>query len=250
MNRKRPTTRTALAPRGGRSRHGASPSGFTLAQGYLTSAEHAELSRRPRFLTVIQASPDPCLSCTGYCCRARVVINTCDLVRIAAPLGMHPSSFCDLAEAESRNGEPVLIGDTPKHLLLRKAEDDHCVFLMNVDGHRRCGVHPLRPGICRIYPFSYERGQTRYELGWIMCPEKWVLSDDRRDGVLDDVESYEHDRVLDRRVVRAFNARPAEERTAQAFWEHALPAAGKALGMDVSVFTRQRPRARLKPALW
>ena len=244
-------TPSTLAPRGGRSKDGVSPSGFTLQHRYHTPESYqAERGRKPTFLNIVQGSEAPCLDCTSYCCRARVVINVPDLVRLAGPLGIHPSSLCDLTEADSRNGEPALIGDTPKHMVLRRAEDDHCQLLLSVDGQRRCGVHAIRPGICRVYPFSYTRGTTRYELGHVMCPTEWVLSTERQDRVLDDVESYEQDRALDRRIVREFNARPAEERTARAFWEHAMREGGASLGQDVSFMFREAPRTRLKPALW
>lgn len=244
-------TPTTLAPRGLKSKGGVSPSGYKLQHRYHTPESYqAQRGTRPRFLNVIQASEAPCQACTSYCCRARVVINVPDLVRLAGPLGIHPFSLCDLTEADSRNGEPVLIGDTPKHILLRKADDDHCALLLTIDGLRRCGVHGIRPGICRVYPFSYKRGTMIYELGHIMCPTQWILSPEKQDQVLDDVETYEQDRALDRQIVRAFNALPSEERTALAFWQHAMREGGKALGQDVSFMFREPPRATLKPALW
>ena len=246
-----PKTRSALARRGLKTKDGVSPSGFVLHHKYNTPENYqAQRGSKPRFLNVLQASEAPCLDCTAYCCRARVIINVPDLVRLAGPLGIHPHSLCDLTEADSRNGEPVLIGDTPKHMILRKAEDDHCQLLMTVDGNRRCGVHGIRPGICRIYPFSYQRGATKYELGHVMCPTEWLMTPQRQNAALDDVETYEQDRVVDRRIVRAFNERPADARTPAAFWEHAMREGGKVLGQDVSFMFRERPRTTLKPALW
>jgi Fe-S-cluster containining protein len=246
-----PRTPTTLAERGLKSADGVSPSGFELKHRYHTPETYqAERGSKPRFLNIVQGSEAPCVDCTSYCCRARVVINIPDLVRLSGPLAIHPFSLCDLTEADSRNGEPVLIGDTPKHMVLRRGEDEHCQLLLTVDGLRRCGVHAIRPGICRVYPFSYVRGSMTYELGHVMCPTQWILSKERQDRVLDDVECYEQDRALDRRIVKAFNQRPVEERTALAFWEHAMREGGKALGQDVSFMFRVPPRTQLKPALW
>jgi Fe-S-cluster containining protein len=242
-------TPTSLVPRGARSRNGVSPSGFTLA-AYVTEDAYAQRKDLPRFLNVIPASEAPCVDCHAECCRARVVLNVADLVRLVAPLQIPPSSACDLVECDTRNGEPILIGETPKQIVLRKAEDEFCVFLLKVDGHRRCGVHALRPGICKIYPFSWERGTMSYQMGYVACPSLWVVGDERRNEVLDDVESHEHDRVLDRKLVRRWNERSAEERTPQAFWRFALMEGARALGVDVGYLKRPQPRTRLKPALW
>ena len=243
--------RTTLAPPGKKSVNGVSPSGFTLHHNYQTPESYqASRGYRPSFLNVLPASDAPCLDCTAYCCRARVVINVPDLLRLCVPLGLAPSSLCNLEEADSRNGEPIMIGDTPRHMVLRKAEDEHCQLLMTVDGQRRCGVHALRPGICRVYPFSYDRGSTTYELGYVRCPTEWLLAKDRQDAVLDDIEAYEQSRAVDRRVVRRFNALPLEERSPQAFWACALREGGAELGTDVSLFFRPPPRTQLKQRLW
>lgn len=245
----RSSTPTWLARRGGKSKNGKSPSGFTLA-GYVTPEEYADRAHRPKFLNVLPADEDPCHTCTSECCRARVVLNVADLARLVVPLRLPASSICDLTECDSRNGEPILIGDTPKHIVLRKSDDDFCSLLLTVDGRRRCGVHAIRPGICRIYPFSFDRGRIRYEIGYVACPTQWLVSKPRQDEILDDVERHEQDRALDRRVVRKWNRRPAEERTVSAFWGFAVQEVGRALRMDVSSFFRVPPRTQLKPPLW
>ena len=50
-------------------------------------------------------------------------------------------------------------------------EDTACVFL-NEEG--RCSIHPLRPGICRIFPLGrlYEDGDFRYFLQIYECEKK------------------------------------------------------------------------------
>jgi Fe-S-cluster containining protein len=216
----------------------------------MTPEQYAPLKRKPSFLNVIQASETPCLGCTGECCRARVVMNIPDLVRLAAPLGIHPSALCDLTECETRNATGVLIGETAKYIQLRKRDDGFCRLLLEIDGHRRCGVHSLRPSICRIYPFSFERGSSVYAMGLVVCPTQWIVSAHKRDAILDDVESFEQDRALDRRLVKRFNRLPEGERTPAAFWLYAMVEGGRELGLDVSYLSQQAPRRQLKPALW
>jgi Fe-S-cluster containining protein len=177
-------------------------------------------------------------------------MNVCDLVRLCVPLQVPPPAVCALEPCETRNGAPILVGDQPRHITLRKDASGFCSLLIKGFGFVRCGVHALRPAICRIYPFSFERGATRYQMGMIGCPTLWLVDEPRRNAVLDDVESHEHDRVLDRKVVRRWNRLPREERTEAWFWVWALAQAGAEMGVDVSPFLEPKPRSRLKPALW
>jgi len=245
---KKPATPRSLVKDPGKSKDGVSPSGFKLAE-FMTPEQFAPLARKPRFLQVLQASEAPCSTCHGECCKARVIMNIPDLIRLAAPLQVHPSSLCDLTEVESRHGEPVNIGEAHKHIVLRKRDDNFCALLLDVDGHRRCGVHSLRPSICRIYPFGYERGQVSYSIGAYICPTPWIVSTDRRNQILDDVERYEQDRALDRRLVRRFNALPDQERTVNAFWDFAMRQGASELDYDIRYIT-DRPRELLGKRLW
>lgn len=245
-------TPTTLATPGGKARNGVSPSGFTMVPNYMEPELYEQRLKRPAFLNVLPADPAPCTNCPSRCCHANVVLNVCDLVRLAGPLLVHPSSVCNLTFIETRNGASVLIGDTPKHIMLRKnPEQELCVLLLDVDGHRRCGVHALRPGICRIYPFSYRRGTRLYQMGHVICPTQWVMSKEAVDRVLTDIEQHEQDRVVDRRIVQRWNDTvPVDQRTAPAFWDYAMREAGAALGVDVSFMFRQPQRQKLGPALW
>ena len=53
---------------------------------------------------------------------------------------------------------------------MTKAEEN-CTFL-NREG--RCSIHPLRPGICRMFPLGrlYENGSFRYFLQIHECPKE------------------------------------------------------------------------------
>lgn len=50
-------------------------------------------------------------------------------------------------------------------------EEERCVFL-NKEG--RCGIHPARPGICRLFPLGriYENGSFQYFLQNMECPKE------------------------------------------------------------------------------
>ena len=37
--------------------------------------------------------------------------------------------------------------------LIEQAISKDCVFLQNIDGHRRCSIYPVRPRQCRTWPF-------------------------------------------------------------------------------------------------
>ena len=58
------------------------------------------------------------------------------------------------------------------HMTLRSREDGSCVFL-SLDSRNtkhRCDVHSLRPTLCRLYPFQFQKlNESKYELRLITC---------------------------------------------------------------------------------
>jgi uncharacterized protein len=75
-----------------------------------------------------------CAGC-GRCCHYfRIQVNPYEVLRLGRHLGLSTTEIFDRH-----------LADGP---YLRRGEDGACVFLEG----KRCGVHPVRPLVCRLYP--------------------------------------------------------------------------------------------------
>ncbi|PID73393.1 MAG: zinc/iron-chelating domain-containing protein [Desulfobacterales bacterium] len=80
-----------------------------------------------------------CQEC-GECCRGfgGTCVSESDIEKLAAFQGISPKEFAECYLAPSGSGN-----------VIRQKEDGYCVFHEN----RRCGVHPVKPRMCRAWPF-------------------------------------------------------------------------------------------------
>lgn len=88
-----------------------------------------------------------CHRCRRCCSRYMIQVNPYEIIHIAAHFGISTS------EVLARYVQP----DRP---WLKRGEDGACVFLTE----QGCGIHPHRPGVCRIYPLGgrYDEDQQPY----------------------------------------------------------------------------------------
>lgn len=88
-------------------------------------------------------NPRPVFECTmcGQCCEGEggIVLGPRDLERISQGLELSPEAFLD-AYGVRRNGK----------WQVRTGDDGKCIFFRDSKG---CSVHPLRPDVCRAWPF-------------------------------------------------------------------------------------------------
>ena len=100
-----------------------------------------------------------------------VTVNGRDIARLAYALGlsanqmMRALDFYVIPEDETipmglQDTPSVLTERGPAYPALKKLEDDSCVFLKD----NLCMVHPARPGVCRSFPFVFER--TDGDMKW------------------------------------------------------------------------------------
>lgn len=125
-----------------------------------------------------------CNGCKGCssCCRgmgASIILDPFDVRRLCAGL---QKSFEELLNdcLELNVVDGIILPN------LRMAEDTKaCVFLTD----ERCGIHAIRPGLCRIFPLGrfYENHSFRYFLQTHECPasgkskvkiRKWIDTPD------------------------------------------------------------------------
>ena len=122
----------------------------------------------------------PCRDCTQSCCAEfTVFITPFDLRRIAATLELPPDRLvtpipCARGNAGYRPYS-FSLGGRRRFLLSLRRRRAGCPFLLRFGKLGRCGIHPLRPQMCRCYPYSAEDGEIR-EIAQSRCPPGKVLS--------------------------------------------------------------------------
>lgn len=108
---------------------------------------------------MVKAGCDDCSGCSA-CCRnmgASIILDPYDIYRLTTGLEQTFESL--MAEKIELNVVDGLI--LPN--LAMTGDREQCAFL---DENGRCGIHPQRPGICRLFPLGriYENGSFQYFL--------------------------------------------------------------------------------------
>lgn len=111
-----------------------------------------------RLPLVSDPATSACAGCAGDCCLSHVVpLSGYDLWRLCRGLGTPWDALAELAEER----HPLHFGfrldrsTVHFHFRLKRRASGACGLLLELPGgHRRCGVHALRPGACRAYPFT------------------------------------------------------------------------------------------------
>lgn len=134
------------------------------------------------------------LTCASKTCCSNswVPLTGRDVYRIAATLGLPPSSFTLYAEVSASRPFGFALDKTEvrNNLYLSKRvpqegekprQDMPCTFLMHLPGGRAlCGLDALRPMICHTYPYMLdEEGKLEPMNGGCSC-RVWKLSDTDR----------------------------------------------------------------------
>ncbi len=109
-----------------------------------------------------------CHDCRGCseCCRGMgdsVVLDPADIWRLCTGTG---KTFEELVHGELELG--MAEGMILPHIKMTGPGEGHCAFL---DAAGRCGIHALRPGLCRLFPLGriYEENGIRYFLQRDAC---------------------------------------------------------------------------------
>ena len=109
---------------------------------------------------MVKADCQDCEGCSA-CCRgmgSSIVLDPMDIYRLSA--GLHQTFEEMLA---SGSVELNVVDGVVLPNLKMSGDEERCQFL---DEAGRCGIHPHRPGICRLFPLGrvYEDGSFRYFL--------------------------------------------------------------------------------------
>jgi Fe-S-cluster containining protein len=202
----------------------------------------------------------PCEGCHAGCCRTYAVpVTGADLLRIQSEQQL---SFWEIAcRWEDLDGliardlfphfffadEP----ETPFTLCLRQEESalfrgsNKCAFLKESPpdaahplGTARCGIHPSRPGACRVFPTKLdssnslvvlydlpERGRPKEEgEQYRLCSRPWTNADINPISAWQDLQVLRGELEYFRQVATSWNRRIADWRTFPEFLEVAYAA--------------------------
>lgn len=133
---------------------------------------------------MVKADCGGCQGCSS-CCHgmgSSIILDPLDIHRISTGL---KKSFDELLNEYI---ELNIVDGLILPNLKMAGEKEACAFL---DNNGRCSIHPIRPGICRIFPLGryYENHSFRYFLQVHECPKpnkgkvkirKWIDTEDTK----------------------------------------------------------------------
>ena len=117
---------------------------------------------------LVKADCGGCQGCAS-CCRGMgnsITLDPQDLFRLYQGLRMDFDRLLEDGRIELNIVDGLILPN-----LKMAGPKESCTFL-NREG--RCSIHPLRPGICRLFPLGrlYENGSFRYFLQVHECPKE------------------------------------------------------------------------------
>ncbi|HME81646.1 MAG TPA: YkgJ family cysteine cluster protein [Candidatus Eremiobacteraceae bacterium] len=126
----------------------------------------------------------PCESCTGECCKIYYVnLSGFDVWTIARGTNLAPQQFVDIAQEHEATGIGFKLDATKTTFAMVLAKNpgrdgkQQCAFLMEIgDGVCRCGIYPLRPAACRVFPARLRDGAVTFRDD-IVCPKESFNAD-------------------------------------------------------------------------
>jgi hypothetical protein len=153
--------------------------------------------------------PNPCELCPGSCCDdLAVTINLLDVARIHRALGIPVHDFLARYVDDDPAEKPYAfyIRQQPIALaILPPAHKDRgCSFLMHVGDHMRCGIYDLRPGTCRVYPFT-EKGKKVKHKPDTLCPRHFDLDEVSHKTIRREIERYQEEWLKHAEFAREWN---------------------------------------------
>jgi Fe-S-cluster containining protein len=129
---------------------------------------------------------NPCATCTQGCCHEHLVpVTGYDVWLIATSLELAPEQFVVPVAEEEPSATGFLLDRSGQtyDLALGKARartvEDACLFWIELPGGTgRCGIYPVRPQVCQVYPAALHEGRVVRRED-VLCPKPaW------RDGTL------------------------------------------------------------------
>lgn len=153
-----------------------------------------------------------CSDCIGKCCsRFCIFVTSFDVIRIKEKIKTDPSRFLTPYPAEGLmepasypafklNGKDFLLG------LDTKLGKRNCIFLMDIHGVNRCGIHAFRPLVCRTYPFKSNEEAELETVEELLCPMQWWPEGAEKEEYKADIEQFREELEGYRKIVGKWNS--------------------------------------------
>jgi Fe-S-cluster containining protein len=151
-----------------------------------------------------------CTKC-GACCRDEnllVTVTGSDIIKIGAVLGLGPNEMLkalDFYTLSDGVTTPIGLERIPSiaterglaYIALKKMADGDCIFLKE----NLCMIHPVRPLVCRSFPFTFD--ETDNQRTWGLSAKKEICPgleigpqvsisdiDEIAESILPDIQNY------------------------------------------------------------
>ena len=205
-----------------------------------------------------QYSTSPCAACDSRCCSEKVCINIVDLARLVLLLGVAPEDVIDFApDHKSTLTIAPIIEGLSQHMLLKQIkvpelDEPVCHMIARPGGHLRCGVHGVRPGICRAYPFQFytDKGEFYYVGLPYLCPSSWALSNKARKSIEQQIVTWRNENDFAERAVKKWNRERGDD-DVNSFFRYAIEKGARKLKLDARPYLHARRRRGFsKGRLW
>jgi Fe-S-cluster containining protein len=193
---------------------------------------------------------DMCAGCDVDCCSYIVPLTVSDAHRIQQQLNLPWTAFATLVPYPTRAVTwPIRVGRRNFQLAIKRKRGT-CPFRMRFSGLQRCGIHPLRPMACRLFPFLADVDAQRRAPSSMMaqlppekCPLAWPKNDTSVAELHDLIVTATTGRAQDEEVLRLWNLQLDLPRTRENFF----------LFLEEEMARRARGeagRGRWRTALW
>jgi Fe-S-cluster containining protein len=131
-----------------------------------------------------QAEYNPCAGCQQGCCSNYTVIVTgYDAWLIATRLRLAMEQFLIFFPSTKNTPSDFILERSGARFnialagLKDEAYERHCVFWLNLpDGYNRCGIYPIRPIVCQVYPAFIGDGIVHLRNDVLCPPRAWNLT--------------------------------------------------------------------------
>lgn len=154
----------------------------------------------------------PCSTCPGKCCdQLAVTISVVDVARIVRVLNIPIDDLLARYVDEDPRERPYafMIRRQPIALAMNPpgSKTCGCPFLLQIGDTRRCGIYDIRPGTCRVYPFSRENARVYHKKG-TLCPRRFRTDDEEARRIHLEIDEYQRQWNIHAEFARQWNENP------------------------------------------
>lgn len=191
-----------------------------------------------------EVSENPCLGCHTDCCSYYLVTVTAhDVYRISRELGLPPAAF--IRTVPANEGIPaVRLSEGYFNVALRQTQSGACVFLLDLDGHRRCSIHAFKPRVCAVYPFTMDEEGGLWHRRGMLCPSPWTLDSSQQAATRALIRQLREELAFHEGVVAHWNEEHPAGGTATEFFDYMVRSVALAQGESYTALVAAPTTAR------